>query len=358
MNEADLRAIQEGMKLAARRKAEYNFAGAGVGERRPNPIQAPLSSYIPTVQPPDPTQAILGPKTLKIWPNIGLASIQAKHTGAWRIWSLAKALDQEGVGIVSRFDLFQYLSSLGVDIRNRQRWLLDAIETRLLIESKSNRVYYLTSTEKAAIALNCNQAGKSASVPTRKLVCPGWRSFIWAAHLTGYNERLVSQTLKCELTGVSDRTQRNYQKLLPESLRKNYSHTRLNKGDIDQSKETTGRHFFKWRDKVYQRLPDIRLVPREVARSLPKGRSRKIQKAINASKQARQSAINNTSSLVGRGTGICIRIFCECAKEIKRSQKRIEKIVGQADQSGVPDDLFRLYSAGNKSNIWVCESPF
>ena len=349
MNEADLKAIQEGLRLAANRRTEYNFSGAGRGERHPDPIQKPISSYIPSVELPVKSKPVLGPKTSKLWTLLGIAATHAKHAGAWQVWTLAKALDPAGSGLVLRSLLLETISSLRVNIRNRQRWVRDAVEIGLLREriKDGSKFYSLASVPNAAVILGCKHIGsKPASILTSNLFKKGWRNYLWAAQSTAYEDKLISQATKCELTGVSERTQRYYQSKVPGDFRRNFAHTRIDTKDIERAKETTGRHFFKFRDKTYQRLPDVRIVPREVARSLPKGRSHKNQKAINKllciGKQDQYS---------------CVRIFCETDKQVKASQKRIDKL--GANGKGIPDDLFKLYAVGGKkSNVWAWQPPF
>ena len=258
---------------------------------------------------------------VKIWPVVMLTAIHNKRGGAARLWFLAKALDQDGSGKVCRDALFAHLDGLRVKGRKRRRWLKAAQETGLLrkvVYRNGRNFYHLASWGRGAGALGCSQIGKPASVLEKSLVSSGWRALVWAGYLATLEGRIISQETKYKITGVDPRTQRNYQAALPVKRMQNYSNTDLPAaGDIQE------KHLFfnKRTNKVVQRLPDIITVPSEVARSLPKGRSRKAQGELNSrmlGESLSYSAAGNNDSVM--------RLFHETRKGAESAIKNLEAL--------------------------------
>ena len=53
---------------------------------------------------------------IKIMPELGIASIRNKHAGGFRVWTLARHLDQDGCGHITQRALWERLTQLIVGI--------------------------------------------------------------------------------------------------------------------------------------------------------------------------------------------------------------------------------------------------
>jgi len=276
---------------------------------------------------------------IKIWAAVGLAAIRANLSGAWRAWQICKHLDQGGGGKVTRADLWTYLDDLGIGERKRRRWIGQAKKAGLLRFDPVLSDYYMVGQAQAAIRLGCKHVGRSAAVRVGEFVKAGWRANVWSAYLTTLNGRLVSQEKKAELTGVPIRTQNYYQMQLSGSARRNYAQTELTSDHITGLRDHGRSSAFVGKDnRVYYRLPDMRTVPDHIARTLPKGRSKKIQKQVNL------------SCYEAREQGGVFRLFHEKAKGVKSALNKIRR--SDHPPWELPDEVFLLTFPGKNSNIW------
>lgn len=349
MNEADLKTIKEGIRLATLRRAEYNYSGAAKGERQSNPIQISLTAYIPSVEAPDNSKAILGPKELKIYSELLIKAWHEKVYGAYRLLFYCKALDpfENGIakGKVSKSGLRRYLFSLGMIKKTIDRWILKSLELGLIRYSKEYHSYFLLSIGNAAIKIGCENIGKASIISAFGLMEVGNRSLVWAGYETNFNERPISQATKRELVGVDERTQRNYLRSMPGEAIGNYAHTRYFQDETQGLNQEDKTHCFVFRGVVYQRLPNIRKVPRSVARPCSSGRRKKIQRIIDRAIHTRKLLPCKREREPGSKS---VRIFCESDKEIKASKKRIQYLDIVDYQK--PTDLFKLQVRGMRSN--------
>jgi hypothetical protein len=250
-----------------------------------------------------------------------LGAIHNKRGGAARLWFIAKSLDQEGSSVVSQKALFEHLAELGVGGRKRRRWLRSALDLRLLrevVHRDGEKVYRLASWGRGAGMLGCSRIGSPAEIPEKTLVTPGWRAQVWAGYLATLEGQIVSQETKYKITGVAPKTQRNYQAALPVKRMQNYSNTDLSApGDIQE------KHLFinPKTQKVVQKLPDIVTVPSRVARSLPKGRSRKAQGELNS----RMLGDNLSYSAAGANDSV-VKLFHESRKGAEGALKKLDAL--------------------------------
>ena len=277
---------------------------------------------------------------IKIQPELGIASIRNRHAGAFRVWTLARDLDigpdikhPDGRGHITQRALWERLTQLIVGDRKRRRWLRDAIQTRLL--KIVGDQYYLVGLGRAGLILGCDHVGKPAKISTSGLCGMGWRAHVWAGYLATLGNRPVSQAVKCLLTGVDPRTQRNYQAALPGTARKNYAKTHIKPGNVEGDREVNGRVLFSKYGQVFQRLPDQRLVPFEIAEPCKRGRSRKAQAFINS------------SSLLGRASEFTPRLFNSSTKQAKATIRTLSR-----SNQTPPTEIFELIYAGNHANLY------
>lgn len=276
----------------------------------------------------------------KIWPMVGLSAVNRGHGNAWRVWVIARYLDIEGAGKISKADLFEALKGLGVGERKRRRWFSAALKLGIIREPKHKGIVYLAGLGRATLALGAESIGRPALIPVSKLLTKGWRAVVWGAYLQTLNGRPASQNKKAELTGIDPRTQRNYQAAIPVTKRKNYCETKFKPSQMPGLREVRGRAYFaNHQGKVFQRLPDI-VMANSVAATCKKGRSRKAQ-----------SVVNNLSSFVGREPGTTPRLFHESPKGCKSAIRHW--VIGKGGpKADAPEDMFVLKHAGQTNNLW------
>ena len=305
--------ILRGLAAADHRRQEYKFNHSSADRRQESItlyVETPQAGKLGEVNKDAQPGEIY--ENVKIWPLVMLAAIRNNSGGAARLWFVAKSLDPDGSGKVSQVALFDYLSEMGIGDRKRQRWVKQALNLGLLRVAPGH--YWLAGWGRGAGMLGASQVGKPAMLPTRSLLFPGWRAKVWAAYLATLEGRILSQETKYKLTGVDPRTQRNYQSQLPIKRMQNYS-------NIDQKRDYLEGHIFhnpKIKKEV-QRLPDILVMPSEVARSLPKGRSRKAQGELNS----RILGEHLSNPVAGANSGI-VRIFHETLKGASKAIRKAE----------------------------------
>jgi hypothetical protein len=261
------------------------------GARKPIPNAIPEPPE-PPQEPPKGAEYSYHPQDIKIWPSVGLAASQNKRGGAWRLWVLARNLDREGSGVVSKRDLYDYLDSLGCHPRTRRRWVRAAKESGIICEAKNEageRIYILRSSGKAAAALGAVKIGRPVTIKggATKLLENGWTAHLWGgwtAAKNGYQEnpKPISQETKRQLTGVAPRTQRKYQRISGSKSIANYApRPDIDTAHVDSLNDVTGWTFFvDGEGNTNQRLPDLVLAPLSVDVA-KRGRSRKAQRELS-----------------------------------------------------------------------------
>jgi hypothetical protein len=282
--------IQEGMRLLSLRRSQL----AHEMSARPAHIAACLPVVAQSLKSANPAPITQAPESkqshsqvlavnldVKIWPVVGLAAALSAHGGAWRLWVLARALDEPGAGRVSAQALAEFTKQLHVGARNYQRWRADALRLGLLRYAGTD--FYYCSLGVAAVLLGAERVGQPAMVSADKLVRSGWRAVVWSAYLVTLGERPISQAIKCQLTGIDERTQRNYQAAQPGSARPNYALTTMRSDALTGAREHLGGVYFQTSSgRIIQRLPDARIVPIFIAQAAAhRGRSKKAQRTVN-----------------------------------------------------------------------------
>lgn len=279
---------------------------------------------------------------IRIWPLFLISAVRSQHGGAARLYFIARSLDKKGTGSIDRKDLYEFTDRLGIDPRQRRRWLKDAFNSGLLRRYKRHFVY--CSLAKAALILGVDHIGKPVKVDSQGLVSHGWRSLVWDGYLATLNSRPVSQAQKEKITGVHPRVQRLYQAGGQSTRRYNFATVRGLKPDqIQGSAEVTNRHIFiSRRGKIVQRLPDTRVVGFGLVGQCPRGRSRKVQKWINS---------HRALSLEGqRLSGRIYRLFHEAQEGIYSTLRQMAR--DNCPPWLQPQELFKLSTVKATANNW------
>jgi len=246
--------------------------------------------------------------TVKVWPLMGISAWRNQHGGAYRLWILAKAIDQEGSGAVTDAELRGAARSLGVHKRSFRRWLAHAGELGLLetLQRRSGKAYRISSHEKGAQALGCSYAGpRYVMVPLKRLFNnKRWKGVLFAAAKTYTSRQKVYETLDKEtqqatkavktvwspisrealqkMTGISRSAQWRLEKKSGTRIRKCYATPDIDGSMLDGVRDFWKPHAFPnpHTGKVAWRMPNIHQVPSNYASRGKYGRSKKINRAL------------------------------------------------------------------------------
>jgi hypothetical protein len=168
------------------------------------------------------------PETIKIWPQVIITASQQKLGGAIRVWTLAKALDESGAGVVDKDSLLGYLKHLGVPRSSSYRWLNAAENSKLLRPVRNGKQFLITGINKAGLILNAKDIGNRCLMNPKDLVAPCWKGIVWDLILTQFKGRPVSRATLEQVTGVPVRTQIEVEKKGFTKARHNWCLTSIN----------------------------------------------------------------------------------------------------------------------------------
>ena len=317
-------AVREGQTSLAWKRQEVSFNAGQSTRQIPSAVRTLPDQPQPTKNQQQKTREFSD--HLKIWPEVILKSLQSGHSGGMRLYFLARMLDRPGRGVIDLDELFNFTRGLGIGERKRQRWLKDAVEIGLFVQHTQKRsLYFLAGLAGAALAIGADRVGLPAEISAGDFISPGWRSIVWAAYLTAFVKdptndhpdiffRPISQASKREITGVSERTQYNYQRTIPggKAIKNFADRGRARPGLAQGMKDELGLVIFEHKGRIIQRLPDSRVIPENVASHLNIGRSRKAQSRLNALYKLAQ----------GNVTGGDARLFCENARQMKSTMRQ------------------------------------
>jgi hypothetical protein len=329
------------------------------------PRLAEQKQHKPSGRDPQPVQSFLPwiaeyTPTIKLNPSIGLAALPSfEHVrpgmgGAWRAWVLARSLDTEGSGRVSRKDLRNYLSEIGANTRTFDTWIGHAVTYGLLREGRSKRdgriLYYLVSEGKAAKLCGCEVLSpRAAWIPAEILITKNWKAFVFVAWRSQY--KYVSQTRVQELTGIHRRTQSRYLGNSQAIITKNY--VRYNRKvsqahvnglrDIEANYEEGSRAYYQdSNDNLSKHLPDSVENPAEVKTHNRVGRTRKAQKEL------RQALRDDPETCDKKAQVKRAKVFCETDKELKKAQRSYSKLPAKDK----PEETYIRNSKGERLQNW------
>lgn len=149
-------------------------------------------------------------KAIKVKPLAGLAAIKNNMGGAFRAWTVAQNLSNDSQ--VSGKEVKSTLLHFGVHPRTAARWIAQAEDLGLLgCDPDSDAVYYM-SWGKAGAIFGSRWIGQPAYTKNpERLFRAGWQSLLWEMFELGFEEKVISRQTKEKITGVSPRTQLNYE---------------------------------------------------------------------------------------------------------------------------------------------------
>jgi hypothetical protein len=162
------------------------------------------------------------PKTVRHYPTLGLAAMQAYLTAAFRLWLILQALDDAGRGCHDISDIYRLLTG------KRSRWRIYKSKRAIRhIMAQGEGIFWdrhtdgrlwTRSPDRVADALGC---GRLAGMPVLLPVYPMLgkigkvRAHLFAAYESGRrSDAPISRAALAETTGIPERTQRDYSQRL------------------------------------------------------------------------------------------------------------------------------------------------
>lgn len=249
---------------------------------------------------------------LRFYPILGAQAIsqkkELKAADAFRVWTVAKSLDPEGIGFVSIAALRARFQRLDKSKSTISRMINQAIN-RGWVEKHEWRVGYLAlkSPGKIAASMDCYEIGDHVEMDERLLFTSGWKAYVWAGVESLFDNRQISVRKLYQLTGVNPRSQARFRRLAKVRTKANYAQSELSADHVPGLKEK-GRAALPMGANAGWRLPDTRFAPAFI-QSCAKGRSRK------NNQEARK-----TLCYEARGTRKVTRLFYDTLKAASKSK--------------------------------------
>ena len=247
---------------------------------------------------------------MKFYPILGAQAISQKQGNSFRVWTIAKAIDREGSGYVTRVALCARLTRIGRADSTISKMISQAI-SKGWVERHEWRTGCLSlkSPGKIARLLGCYEVGNNVEMHERLLFTPGWKANVWAGVESLFDGRQIAVVKLHELTGINPRAQARYRKLARIKTKSNYAKSKLSASHVPGLK-AAGRAALPMGNKAGWRLPDTRFAARFIERCA-KGRTRK------NNQEARKLLCNEA-----RDTKTVTRLFYDDLRAARKSKAR------------------------------------
>ena len=273
---------------------------------------------------------------VKIQPEVLLHAARGKNGGAARLFFLAKHFNSSGSRTIETKKFRRWLLSLGISQRVYELWLARALQIGLI--TRRDQWLDLTDWARGYAILGCFKIYKRpALIPLNKLSSKGWLCWTWAAYVKRYEGRIISQAALRKLTGIPERTQRQYERRAGVVITRNIAFDLDRKADqLAGTLEFGHKNAFAYKGVMAWGLPNSRQI--NGVNYGNKGRNRKIQKAINRSciKEARVNQV--------------LKIYHGSVKTLKAAQRKARDW-SKADIT-LPD---WLYLQSDNTRFWSAE---
>lgn len=203
--------------------------------------QAPLETSAPEVSQPEEKSepkfdfsVKLKPNaTVRLYPTVATAILKSESSAIGRIWLLCRHLDQSGSGVLPIEQLRHALTSKNSPMRvvgwRRLRQLLTAGQgifwQRRKTRAGDDRLW-LYGWRRVCAALDVTRLDtERIDLPIKHLLgsMGQVRAALYATFHAGHTGNPISRQTLAEITGISERSQRQYDKSLAVDIRPNYS---------------------------------------------------------------------------------------------------------------------------------------
>lgn len=307
------------------------------------------------------TQPAHFPEIVNFYPLMAIQAARrsSRVGGGYRLYVLAKALDQQGRGAISRKQLRQWTRALGLSWVQWKRWLEEARNNDLLrdVQRQSGEwELILPGAAAAARAMNCEAVGAcKVTMAAYLLIGAGWKARVWAAYEATHRGRPISRERMQKLVNVPVSTQRYRDNQAGVTSQANYARLKNRAGDLAMLREY-GQHkglYVRKDGFLGSRKPDSRTT--DIAERGRKGRARKANATLHRMERmtglslVRQALSDHVSPELAPTKSVCVRLFNFTPSQRAASEKKLAK----ADTPRIREVYEMSHTAPSGSTIWA-----
>ena len=349
-----LQEIEHGQAVINRRSAEFAYManGSRKEEYKPQPPEIKQPTRAPETAP-----AAEYPDSVTFYTDMGINAARRRSGvgGAFRLYILAKALDNQGLGKIPRAELRAFALHLGLNPRTYQRWSNQAERRGVLsfYQVKSGEWWInLQSPAKLCHALGWDAIGKKMQIDPALLIGKGWKANVWTSVSAGRHGRQISRERLQKAYNVPARTQTYRDNQADVSRQANYANTGIiaNSADVNawQENNTQWKGLFRASNgRLYRRLPDTRATDRVVL--IGTGRSRKALSELRHLQDITACYKRDQALANGIEDTEYIRLFNRNSTQLKTSERKLAR----QEQPRVVDVFQYIYdSKDSGAGIW------
>jgi hypothetical protein len=301
------------------------------------------------------------PQYVTFYPLMAIAAARraSRVGGGYRLYVLAKALDREGRGAVSRETLRDYALSLGVLPRTWERWVIEARTRGLLSDVQRRDGHWemiLSGAAAAAHAMKCETVGTcKVTMAAYLLIGAGWKARVWAAYEATHNGRPVSREWMQKNVNVPASTQR-YRDAQAGVIRQSNHAKLVYKADALPMLKDFGHHkglYIRKDGFLGSRKPDSRTT--NLAERGRKGRARKANATLHRMERmiglslVRQALSDHVSPDLPASKSVCVRLFNFTPQQRAASEKKLR----QADTRRIREVYEQSHTARSGAVVWA-----
>lgn len=270
-------------------------------------------------------------QTVSFYAEMGVDAARrfSKNGGGWRLYVLAKKLDVKGLGMIKRDELEAFTLALGVNVRTYQRWMKQARNNDLFIDTQSQSgewLLRLPSAGIAAAALGIDRLSRKVTMRAVDLIGKGWKARVWGAYEATFNGKPISREKMQKVINVPVSTQRYRDASAKVDRVRNYCKSAYRGSMLAGLKEHSNHKglFLSKNGFIYWRLPNSYQV--DFAMRGGRGRAKKANKIIKSMQS------NNGLFLMQQALSFevatkdnYVRLF-NTAQQAQTAMKRLNKV--------------------------------
>ena len=283
------------------------------------------------------------PASIRVWPDLLITAEQRSSGGAARLWMIAKHINPGGCGVIPTKALRNYaVKGLGIKRAKYDTWLDRADLIGLL--SRHGEYIRITGIARAAALLGVDRIRRPVYLDIGALVRPGWFSQVWAAWLkvNGFTDQPISRAALRELSGVSERNQRELERRAAVVNRANYAiDANLPADNLAGIRDFNHPGAFRYKNVIAWRLPNSREVNQDVDIAA-KGSTRRTNKRL-------ASWLSDLSNSVGRAS---VRLYNQNDKQLDKTTNKIRRL-GCKGADDLPDQVYLLDGPGHRFGMYA-----
>ncbi len=288
---------------------------------------------------------------IKIFPDLLLAAIGKNLGGSYRLWFLGKHFNSTGSGVIISDAFRSYsIEKVGISRSSFYGWLRKSASLNLIENDGKN--LKLLGYRDAAIMVGCLNLHRPIYLEIEKLFLKGWQSWLWAGYLKscGLENKIISRKSLRLISGIPERTQREYNKNIGIKSEANYAMIECVKGTQEIVNGLNEFERSRIKSKVFLRNGGV--LWRRPNKYLVHGLS------IGSKYSARRinQRLQNLFLIGGRDSDSLpiIRLNCTSERQIEKTLRRIHDLSDQ----GVKDLPKIIYKKSWKDGLYNAVDVF